>query len=312
MNLIKPKFWDYKNPNFIAYILYPISFFIFLINNLFRKLKQTEFKIKTICIGNIYIGGTGKTTLAIELSKLLKKKYKIVFIKKNYPSHIDEINLLKKKGPVIVENDRLKALKNAVRRNFKIALLDDGLQQKNIKYSLKIVCFNSKEGFGNGFLLPSGPLRESPEELKKYDIAFLNGETRNRKLYTKIKSINNNIIVFEAKYKPVNLKKLNRKKNYLMFCGIGNPNEFEKTLLKYKFRIKKKIIYPDHYQILNDELNKIKEIAKEKNLNIITTEKDYCRLNKNQKKNINVLKIKLKINNLHRIRKILDAFNEKN
>tara|TARA_A100000164_G_C21691279_1_gene669065 strand:+ start:28 stop:327 length:300 start_codon:yes stop_codon:yes gene_type:complete len=97
MNLIKPKFWDYKKPNLIAYILYPITFFIFFINTLLLKTKKTQFKIKTICIGNIYIGGTGKTTLAIELSKLLKKKYKIVFIKKNYPSHVDEINLLKKK-----------------------------------------------------------------------------------------------------------------------------------------------------------------------------------------------------------------------
>jgi tetraacyldisaccharide 4'-kinase len=99
---------------------------------------------------------------------------------------------------------------------------------------------------------------------------------------------------------------------YLMFCGIGNPHEFEKTLLKYKFKIKKKIIFPDHHEISRKELNNIKETAKKDRLNIITTEKDYYRLNKNQRKDLNVLKIKLEIQNLEKIKKILFSINEKN
>ena len=94
---------------------------------------------------------------------------------------------------------------------------------------------------------------------------------------------------------PTNLKKLNRKKKYLYFCGIGNPEEFENTLKKYKFNIIKKFIFPDHHIFKDKEIEEIKKIAADKKLEIITTEKDYKRLNKINKKNINYLKIKLKI-----------------
>ena len=97
-----------------------------------------------------------------------------------------------------------------------------------------------------------------------------------------------------------------------MFCGIGNPNEFKKTLLSNNFKIKKEIIYPDHYKIPNNEIFNIKKVAKKNKLNIITTEKDYFRLDKKQKKGIKFLKIKLKIDNLNKLQKILLNINEKN
>ena len=97
-----------------------------------------------------------------------------------------------------------------------------------------------------------------------------------------------------------------------MFCGIGNPHEFEKTLLKNKFKIKKKIIFPDHHEISRKEINIIRKTAKKEGLNIITTEKDYYRLGKNQRKGLKVLKIKLEIQNLDKFKKILFSINEKN
>ena len=97
-----------------------------------------------------------------------------------------------------------------------------------------------------------------------------------------------------------------------MFCGIGNPHEFKKTLLKNKFSIKREIIYPDHYKIPINEINNIKKLAKKDKLNIITTEKDYFRLNKKQKKGIKFLKVKLKINNVNKLQKILFNINEEN
>ena len=80
MKLIKPKFWETKN--FISLILYPLSIITYLINIKKKISTKIKFEIKTICIGNIYIGGTGKTSLAIEINELLKKKFKTVFIKK--------------------------------------------------------------------------------------------------------------------------------------------------------------------------------------------------------------------------------------
>ena len=302
MKLTKPKFWQSKN--IISISLLPLTIVTLLINISKRIYSKKNFSIKTICIGNIFLGGTGKTSLAIEIKKLLDKKFKTVFIKKNYQDQIDEINLLKKRGDVISKNNRENALHLASKK-YDLAILDDGLQQKNINYGLKIVCFNTKEGLGNEFLLPAGPLRESMDSLKNYDIAFLNGENKNNNLLIRLKSINKNLKIFEGKYKPENLSKFNLNKKYLMFCGIGNPQEFEETLKKYKFKIIKKIIFPDHYKISPYEIKKLKTKANDEDLSLITTEKDFFRLDKLERKNIKFLKIKLEINNLKYLKKFL-------
>ena len=303
MKLIKPKFWETKN--FISLILYPFSAITFLINSIKKFSIRKTFEIKTICIGNIFIGGTGKTSLAIEINELLRKKFRTVFIKKDYKNQIDEINLLNNKGKIISSNNREEALLAASKKKYQVAILDDGLQQKNINYSLRIACFNSEYGLGNEFTLPAGPLRENLSVIKNYDLIFLNGEKNNKKILSKFKSINKDLKIFEGKYKPLNLKKFNLKKKYLMFCGIGNPHEFEQTLIKYKFNVSKKIIFPDHHKLTNIDLKKLKDIAKKENLILLTTEKDFFRLDKIQRKNIKYLKIKLEINNKINLKKIL-------
>ena len=305
MKIKRPNFWLSKN--IISYFFYPFSLITFLINFIKNFSKRKKFSLKTICIGNINVGGTGKTSLAIEIYKILNKKSKVVFIKKKYQDQNDEIKLLQKNGNIEIDNNRINALQNAKKKKFQIAIFDDGLQQKNIKYDIKIVCINSDEGFGNEFLLPAGPLRESTNEIKKHNIAFINGENKNRKLYFKLKSLNKNIKIFEGKYQPKNLNKLNRRKRYYMFCGIGNPNEFENTLKKYKFNVKYKKIFPDHFNISSNEVKKLKEFSLKKNLTLITTEKDYLRLNASDRKNINYLSINLKINNLKEFKKILSS-----
>ena len=303
MKLIKPKFW--KTKNFISLILYPLSAVTFLINSIKRFSIKKTFEIKTICIGNIFIGGTGKTSLAIEINELLKNKFRTVFIKKNYKNQIDEINLLNNKGKIISSSNREEALLAASKKKYQVAILDDGLQQKNINYNLRIVCFNSEYGLGNEFMLPAGPLRENLSVIKNYDLIFLNGEKNNKKILSKFKSINKDLKIFEGKYKPLNLKKFNLKKKYLMFCGIGNPHEFEQTLIKYKFNVSKKIIFPDHHKFSNIDLKKLNYNASRDNLTLITTEKDFFRLNKAQRKNIKFLKIKLEIRNREKLKKIL-------
>ena len=303
MKLIKPKFWETKN--FISLILYPFSAITFLINSIKKFSIKKTFEIKTICIGNIFIGGTGKTSLAIEINELLRKKFRTVFIKKNYENQMDEMNLLKNRGKIISSSKRENALSAASKKKYQVAILDDGLQQKNINYDLKIACFNSKYALGNEYMLPAGPLRENLNVIKNYDLIFLSGEKKNKKLLLKLKSINKNLQIFEGKYKPLNLKKFNLRKKYLMFCGIGNPHEFEQTLVKYKFNISKKIIFPDHHKFSNIDLKKLKYNASIDNLTLVTTEKDFFRLDKAQRKNIKFLKIKLEIKDKEKLKKIL-------
>jgi tetraacyldisaccharide 4'-kinase len=176
MRLIKPKFW--KTKNFISFTLYPLSTVTYLINFTKKFSNKKNFKIKTICVGNIFIGGTGKTSLAIEINELLRKKFKTVFIKKSYKNQSDEINLLKNKGKIITSTNREDALLTATKKNYQVAILDDGLQQKNINFNLKIACFNSEYALGNEYMLPAGPLRENLDVIKSYDLIFLNGEKK--------------------------------------------------------------------------------------------------------------------------------------
>ena len=301
MILKKPFFW--KKKHFISFLLLPLSLITFTVNFLKIFQKKKKYKIKTICVGNIYIGGTGKTSLSVKLYEILKKNYKIVFVKKKYSNQLDERYLLNSHGKVISEIERTESLFKAQKENFDLAILDDGLQEKKIDYDLSIVCFNSSYGFGNGLLLPAGPLRESIYEIINYDVIFVNGEKRNKNLNNVIKNLNKNI--FYTNYYPLNLDKFNRKKKYLFFCGIGNPHEFENTLKKFHFKIEKKLIFPDHHMYKNIEINEIKKLAKEQKLEIITTEKDFNRLSNKNRKNINYLKIELRIKNLNKFLKFI-------
>ncbi len=303
MNFNRPTFWN--NINLFSILLSPLSFITFFINILKKVAYKKEYKIKTICVGNLFVGGTGKTPLSVKINKILKKRYRTVFIKKKYHNQIDEQKILESNGKLICKNKRSLALKIASKQKYQVAILDDGLQEKSIKYDISIACFNSSDGLGNKFLIPAGPLRESISEIKNYDAIFLNGENNNKKLFNYLKKINRNLKIFEAKYFPKNLREFNRNKNFLFFCGIGNPAEFEKTLKKYKFKIKDKFIYPDHYDFSDSDISNIKIIAKNKNLNIITTEKDYLRLSNKNRKNIRFLKNDLKIKNMQSFLKFL-------
>ena len=301
MKIIKPLYINEKN--LISYLLIPLTIFTILINFSKNFLIKKKYKIKTICVGNIYVGGTGKTSLCIQINKILKSKFKTVFIKKRYFDQLDERKILQNYGRLISDENRGVSLDKAQAKKFNLAILDDGLQDKRIDYDISIACFNSTYGIGNGYLLPAGPLREKLEMLKKYNAIFLIGERKNKKLLSILKKFNNKI--FYSKYVPINIKNLNRKKNYLFFCGIGNPEEFENTLNKFKFKISKKFIFPDHYSYTNEDLDKIKKIALKNKLQIITTEKDYERLTNNNKKNIKYLKVELQIENFKKFSNFL-------
>ena len=301
MKIIKPLYLSDKN--LISYLLAPLTVFTFLINFSKNFSVKKKYKIKTICVGNIYIGGTGKTSLCIEINKILKNKFKTVFIKKRYLDQLDERKMLETHGKLISEENRGMSLDKAEAKKFNLAILDDGLQDKKIDYDISIACFNSSYGIGNGYLLPAGPLREKLEILKKYSAIFVIGERKNTKLLSILKRFNNKI--FYSNYVPINMKNFNRKKSYLYFCGIGNPEEFENTLNKYKFKISKKFIFPDHHNYTNEDLEKIKRIALKEKLEIITTEKDYKRLTNKNKKSIKFLKVELKIENFKKFKNFL-------
>jgi tetraacyldisaccharide 4'-kinase len=300
MEFKKPKFWDLKKPNFFAYLLLPLTIFV-RINNFslnFSRKKQNQ-KIKSICVGNIYLGGTGKTPSTIKIYNLIKKfGTNVVVGKKFYKSQVDEAIILKKQTELILGKSRKEIIQKGEKNHNDVVIFDDGLQDRNILYDLKIVCFDAVKYVGNNFLIPAGPLREKINSLKKYDCIFLkDGNINKKKIIYPIKKINKKIKIFYTYFKIKNLEKFRKTSRYLVFSGIGNPDGFKQNLLKNKFNIVKEIIFPDHFNYSKRDIQKIKDQAKKLKAKIITTEKDFVKISKVDQKNINFLKVELMIKN---------------
>ena len=297
MKLKKPKFWDYDKPNFLALLLWPLSIIYKVIFNLSNKKKIKINSIKTICIGNIYIGGTGKTSLAIKIKQILdQKNIRACFIKKQYADQIDEVKLLQNYGKIFVNKKRIEALKQAASENYEVAIFDDGLQDNSIEFDLIFVCFNKLNWIGNGFVIPAGPLREDINNLKLYNHVFLNGNEEKTEIEKNfIKKINPKTIIYESRYRPLNLENFDKSEKYLVFSGIGNHKTFINMLKKKKFNILSDLEFPDHFYYKESDLNKIFLKAKKLNAKIITTEKDYLRINQSLSKDIKFIKSELEI-----------------
>jgi len=310
MNLKKPKFWDYKKPNIYAYLLFPLTYILKTINYLKIKLSKKNLRrtnIKTICVGNIYLGGTGKTSLSIKINEILNKnKIKSCFIKKFYKTQVDEQKLLESRGKLFLSSKRIDAIYEAEQENYNVAICDDGLQDRSINYDLKLVCFNNINWIGNGMTLPSGPLRENINNLKDYEHVFINGNLENlEEIKKQVFKINPKINIYLGKYEPININEFRKDDKYIVFSGIGNHKTFVSMIQNYKLTILKDIEFPDHYKYNKKDINQILDYANQLNCKIITTEKDFLRLDNIENEKIKYLKSELKILNEEKLLSLL-------
>ena len=295
MNFFKPKFWDKNQISFFSILLFPVTLLIKLLNVLKRILTKThQCSIPVICVGNIYLGGTGKTPLSIEIFLILKNlNMNPAFVRKKYTSFQDEVELQKNRGLVCQNKKRIKAVKEAVQNKANVAILDDGFQDFSINKNLSIVCFNENQWIGNGLTIPSGPLRENLSALKRANCVIINGK-KNFDIESKIFSHNKEVKIFYTRHKPQNIDEFKNQK-ITVFAGIGNPENFFNLLRDNNLNVIEKIRFPDHYNYSEKELENLIEKCKRNNAILITTEKDYFRINEKYKKNIKYLRIKVKI-----------------
>lgn len=310
MKFNKPNFWDRKF-SIISFFLLPLTLIWILIIFLKKKLtKEINFKIPIICVGNIYIGGTGKTPACIYIAKELSKhRKKPIILRKFYTNHKDEYDLIKSYFKnLIFKKNRSKGILEAKKRGFGTVILDDGFQDNNIKKNLSIICFNQNQLVGNGLIFPAGPLRESLNSLKKANIVLINGK-KSFDFEKKILKINKNLNIFYSSYNPTNIKKFKNKRLFAI-AGIGSPNNFFKLLEDFKLKIEKKFIFPDHYEFNKNEISNIITEAQHNNCEIIMTEKDYYKVKKFRYNKLNYIKVSLEIKNkvrfLREISKIYD------
>ena len=311
MKLYKPNFW--KETNLVSILLFPISLIVKLIV-LMRKtfIKELEFEIPVICVGNIYLGGTGKTPLSINLGKeltILNKKP--VIIRKYYKHHKDEYSLIRTNFKhLITKKDRKNAIKNAVQNGFDTVILDDGFQDYKIKKNLNIVCFNNQL-LGNGMLIPAGPLRESVDSLKSAQIIIINGD-QNIEFERKLLEINNEISIFYSRYQLIDIEKYRGKKLFVV-AGIGNPENFFELIRSQNLNIIKKLSFPDHYQFSKSEILNIINDARKNGYQVVMTEKDYHRVKDYNFTEIHYIKVKLEIAEKKEfLNKVLTVYDKKN
>ena len=310
MYFIKPKFWDKKNNSFLSILLYPLSIIYYLISVIRKKISiPQKFNIPIICVGNIYIGGTGKTSAAIEIMKILNQSKKICFLTKGYGRkskkdiYLNELNisnqntvdtgdealLLNKYGDVYISNNRTKAINTIIKLGYDAIILDDGFQDHLIFKNLNILCFDSKNWIGNNNLIPSGPLREPLTSIKEANFIIIKGE-KNQIIENEIKKLSPNIEIIYAENRIENNETL-KNKNFIAFTGIGNPYSFFNTLLNNNIKIIKQIIYPDHFQFTEKNYKVLFQEAENNNCNLITTEKDWVRIDEQFKDRVYYTKL---------------------
>lgn len=305
VNRLLDSIW-YKNKIW-SYFLIPFSVIYYCVHNnlkFYAKLKPKKFNVPVIVVGNLTVGGTGKTPLVIAIvNKLTQDGYKVGIVSRGYKSTVkkypyfvtqaddpdkvgDEPLLVARRTncAVVIAPERNQAIDYLIQKNNPdIIVSDDGLQHYKMQRHLEIVLIDGKRGFGNGLLLPAGPLRETKKRLQTVDMIVVNGDEQ-------FNLSNKNI--FNAIVEPQKITGLIAEstfnKNTILeaVTGIGNPDRFFNTLTNLQIQFKPKV-FPDHYKFTQQDFSDHKPI--------IMTEKDAVKCQKFAKDNMYYLPIELNL-----------------
>ncbi|MGI4775931.1 MAG: tetraacyldisaccharide 4'-kinase [Janthinobacterium lividum] len=288
--LLYPKFWQKRG--LISYILWPFSQ-IYILLSLIRKLISplSHFNAKVICVGNLTVGGTGKTQIVIWLAKFFQENnISFVILTKGYSSRLegavlvskyhkaidvgDESIMLSKYGQVVASRRPAEAVEIINKLGPRVVISDDGMQNPSFHKDFVILAIDGDRAFGNGYIIPAGPLREPAfNALNRCDaVVIINFSYETN---TILKNCDKKI--FKAKIVAEN-KDASAYVAYYAFSGIGDPERFFNTLKVSGMSVSKTKIFPDHYNYLPSEMEKLITEAKDLNLVLITTRKDYVRI----------------------------------
>ena len=292
----------------------------------FYRIRPLRLGARVISVGNITLGGTGKTTLVEYLSaKLSLAGNQVAVLSRGYKRNLrrsgaqgmgDEPAMLQEKLPlvqVVVDKNRIRAAQMAIRNYASDTLiLDDGLQQWKIFKDLEMVTIDAQNPFGNYRMLPAGFLREPLFALKRADIFVLTQVCFDQDLsglIDKLKRINSHALIVESRHEPKGFRRLDptgelldlgflKGKSVAIFSGIGNPDGFRNSICELGIKVAKSFRFPDHHDYTQADILRIIREAKENNLKeMITTQKDAVKIRPLgvQGAGILVLEVKLSI-----------------
>ena len=289
-----PSFWHADG--FIPKLLEPLAQLYKCLSFLERSLRsKTKIDVPVLCIGNLVSGGAGKTPIALSIGQKLNAKHNISFLTRGYggieagPIEVnpdehssyevgDEALILSEVGPTWVSRNRIAGAIAAKNAGFEIVIMDDGFQHTSLVKTLSFVIIDGPYGFGNGRLIPAGPLREPIYSgLKRADIIVLVGEVNP----SIIELLPNNKPLLRASLVPAEMGTQLSNNNVIGFAGIGRPTKFLETLEKMGLNIIDFVAFPDHYRFRESEIRELYEKATEVDAILVTTFKDMKRVPKN-------------------------------
>jgi len=264
-------------------------------------LPSVKVSSSVVSVGNIVLGGTGKTPLVEWLCRFLAEEgYHPVILSRGYKSREgegDEFRLLRKNlpdVPHIARKDRVSAAREAIwRLNADVLVLDDGFSHLRLKRDIDIVILDATNPLGFGWLFPRGLLREPPGNLSRADILVLSrtdqveGTYLNR-LIARLRFLFPRKPIISTIHRPLNIENLCtgeildvdslRGKAVLGFCGIASPDAFRRTLVQLGVNLLDFVPFPDHYDY--DVAEEAQLIAHAQDIGaeaLVTTEKDAQR-----------------------------------
>ena len=292
MFFLAPKFWQQNN--MLSRALQPVAWMYEYISLWYSKrIKPQKIAVPVICVGNLVMGGAGKTPTVLALVDMLKKmKHSPHILSSGYGAVIkdsiqvnpkkhtylqvgDEALLLAEKAPTWAGPDRVLSAKLAISHGASIIIMDDGLQNNSLHKDLSLLVVDTLQGFGNGRVFPAGPLRESPQRgVRKASLTIAIGKEPLPKGIPQATRAHMTAID-EVNSRPV-----------IAFAGLGYPEKFNRTLQDYGFDVKRFIPFPDHHPYTIPELERLLKISERRKIDLITTAKDYLRLPERFKKKV--------------------------
>jgi tetraacyldisaccharide 4'-kinase len=313
-----PAFWAKRN--LTTLLLWPASLLYRLGTRLrYARAHPYTASVPVICIGNATAGGAGKTPTAMAIGALLKTKgINPMFLSRGYggafegaivvdaekhtAAHVgDEPLLLAGVLPTIVATDRVQGAKAAIARGAKLLIMDDGFQNPTITKTLSLLVIDSKTGFGNGFLLPAGPLRESPASaFARADAIIVIGKG------SKTPALPEGNPVLRAQLAPAKGTADLSGKRVLAFCGIAYPEKFFDTLGELGAQIVSSKTYADHAPYTSQQIVALAAKAKAENAMLCTTSKDAARIPPDLRRLLTVVEVRLVFEDTQAVEALLE------
>jgi tetraacyldisaccharide 4'-kinase len=299
MKLVAPSFWQKRG--LIAQLLRPLRWLYSTIVTIRRFSKHShKISVPVICVGNLTMGGSGKTPIAIALRdwfSINTENTQIAFLTRGYKGkqkapllvdldiHTakdvgDEALILAEYEPTWVAQNRFAGAQKAVENGAQLLIMDDGLQHLTLQQDIRFVVVDGSYGFGNELVFPAGPLRESLHAgLERADALIIVGEDR----YQIKERFTKTLPIFQAYFTPLIWEDEDplyswKDQKIIAFAGIGHPQKFYDFLMKQDCNVIDFKAFPDHHTFKRKELDKLWQSAEEQRALLVTTQKDFVRL----------------------------------